>query len=127
MFHSSPALRPASIPAVIAFTALATLSTGVAVVQPASAQSEMAPTSAPPVLTYKSALEGYRPFTDEKPIPWKEANETVRQRGGWQAYAKEAAGDGAAGIDPAKGAPDAPAAHQGHTMPMPPAKKEQKP
>ena len=122
MFHSSPARWLAVLPAMAALAAIA---------QPASdaaqAPAAAAPEAAPAVPAYKSALEGYRPFTDEKPIPWKEANETVRQRGGWQAYAKEAAGDGAAGTDPAKGAPDAPAAHQGHTMPMPPAKKEQKP
>jgi hypothetical protein len=125
MFHSSPARWLA------VFSAMAAL---VATAQPApdaaQAPAAAAPEAAPAVLTYKSALEGYRPFTDEQPIPWKEANETVRQRGGWQAYAKEAAGEGAAGTDAAKGTQsgvDAPAAHQGHTMPMPPAKKEQKP
>ncbi|MET3444017.1 hypothetical protein ABIC94_004826 [Variovorax paradoxus] len=122
MFHSLPIRWLAVLPAMAALAAIA---------QPASdaalAPAAASPEAAPAVPTYKSALEGYRPFTDEKPIPWKEANETVRQRGGWQAYAKEAAGDGAAGTDPAKDAADAPAAHQGHTMPMPPAKKEQKP
>ena len=42
------------------------------------------------VLTYRSALDGYQPFTDEKPIAWLQANETVYNRGGWQAYAGEA-------------------------------------
>ena len=97
MFHSSPA---GWLAALSAFAAIA------AAAQPA-----------PTVLNYKSAMEGYRPFTDDKPIPWKEANETVRQRGGWKAYAEEAAG-GAGG-----GASEAPAAHQGHPMPMPPANK----
>lgn len=77
----------------------------------------------PPVLTYRSALEGYRPFADEKAIPWKEANETVYRRGGWQAYAKEASGTGSAESDSPKGAAAAPAAQPGHSMPMP-AKKE---
>jgi hypothetical protein len=45
---------------------------------------------------YRSALEGYRPFTDEKPIPWKQANDTVGRIGGWRAYAKEAHGEPAA-------------------------------
>lgn len=116
MFHPLPARWLAVFPAMAAVAAMA---------QPAPGE---APAAAPPALTYKSALEGYRPFTDEKPIPWKEANETVRQRGGWQAYAKEAAGSGnSAGAEqPAKGKADDPAAHQGHTMPMPP-KKEQQP
>lgn len=121
MFHSSPTRWLAVFPAMAALAAMA---------QPApdaaQAPAAAAPEAAPAVLTYKSALEGYRPFTDEKPIPWKEANETVRQRGGWRAYAKEAAGEGAAEADSAKGTADAPAAHQGHTLPMP-AKKEQKP
>lgn len=113
MFHSLPARWLAVLPAMAATLA--------AVAQPAPApapRAEEAAAHAPPTLSYKSALEGYRPFTDDKPIPWKEANETVRQRGGWKAYAEEAAGGGAA---------DAPAAHQGHAMPMPPAGKEKKP
>ncbi|WP_286185779.1 hypothetical protein [Acidovorax cavernicola] len=104
-----------------AFCALATLSAAVAVAQPAPAKSAEA--AAPTVLTYKSALEGYQPFADEKPIPWKEANETVYRRGGWQAYAKEASGSSAAEADSPKGAAAAPAAQPGHSMPMP-AKKE---
>lgn len=39
---------------------------------------------------YRSALEGYRPYTDEKIVNWKEANDTTGQIGGWRAYAKEA-------------------------------------
>ncbi|MDN6886676.1 hypothetical protein ABL840_04420 [Variovorax sp. NFACC27] len=79
--------------------------------------------AAPTVLTYRSALEGYQPFADEKPIPWKEANETVYRRGGWQAYAKETSGSSAAEAESPKGAAAAPAAQPGHSMPMP-AKKE---
>ncbi len=107
MFHSSPARWLALLPAMAALAAGA---------QPAATPAPAAATAAPPaVLTYRSALEGYQPFADEKPIPWKEANETVYRRGGWQAYAKEAAG--------AAAAPAAPAAHPGHAMPAP-AKKE---
>ena len=113
MFHSLPARWLAVLPAMAAALAAAA--------QPAPApapRAEEAATRAPTTLSYKSALEGYRPFTDDKPIPWKEANETVRQRGGWKAYAEETAGGGAS---------EAPAAHQGHPMPMPPANKEKKP
>jgi len=116
MFPSLPARWLAVLPAMAAALAAA------AQPAPASApRAEEAATRAPTTLSYKSALEGYRPFTDDKPIPWKEANETVRQRGGWKAYAEEAAG-GAGG-----GASEAPAAHQGHAMPIPPASKEKKP
>jgi hypothetical protein len=105
MFHSSPAGWLALL---TAFGALA-----------ASAQP------APPPLNYKSALEGYRPYADEKPIPWKEANETVYRRGGWQAYAKEATESAPpTAAESSKGAADAPAAHQGHATPMPAGKEK---
>ncbi len=39
---------------------------------------------------YHSAFENYQPITEEKVLPWKEANDTVRAIGGWRAYAKEA-------------------------------------
>ncbi|MFS2097664.1 hypothetical protein ACCC97_01790 [Variovorax sp. Varisp85] len=121
MFHSSSARWLAVFPAMVALAAVA---------QPAPTPPP-APTSAgsaataapPPVLTFKSALEGYQSFADEKPIPWKEANETVYRRGGWQAYAKEASGTGTAEAESPKGAAAAPATQPGHSMPMP-AKKE---
>jgi len=108
MRHSSPARWLAVFPAM---AALAAMAQPVPAPTPAPAPASAAPT----VLTYKSALEGYQPFTDEKPVPWKEANETVYRRGGWQAYAKETSGTGAAA---------APAAQPGHSMSMR-AKKEQ--
>ena len=40
--------------------------------------------------TYRSALEAYQPFTDEKIVNWKEANDQVSRIGGWRAYAKQA-------------------------------------
>ncbi|MDP9898306.1 hypothetical protein [Variovorax ginsengisoli] len=52
--------------------------------------------AAPPLSTYRSAMAGYRSFADEKPVPWKEANEIVHRRGGWKAYATEAETSGAA-------------------------------
>jgi hypothetical protein len=44
--------------------------------------------------TYRSAFEGYRGFGDEKPVPWREANDVVGRIGGWRAYAREAQGAG---------------------------------
>jgi len=43
---------------------------------------------APPA--YRSALEGYQRYTDEKTVNWKEANDTTARIGGWREYAKEA-------------------------------------
>ena len=44
----------------------------------------------PAPLAYKSAFEGYQPFTDDKTVNWKEANDNVARIGGWRAYAKQA-------------------------------------
>jgi len=40
---------------------------------------------------YRSALEDYQPYSETRMVPWKAANDTVGQIGGWRAYAKEAA------------------------------------
>ena len=52
-----------------------------------SAQTS-ADTPAPPA--YRSALEGYQSYTDEKVVNWKEANDNAGRIGGWREYAKEA-------------------------------------
>lgn len=127
MFHSLPARWLAVFPAMAAVAALAQPASApsIAAGAPAPAPAGAAATDgSPPVLTYKSAFEGYRPFADEKPIPWREANETVYRRGGWQAYAKEAAGTGSTEDAPPKGAAAAPPVHSGHTMPMPEMKEK---
>lgn len=66
-----------------------------------------------PTGDYRSALEGYQPYSETRMVPWKAANDTVGQIGGWRAYAKEAAeGQGQSGqAAPAAGAPK-PAASQ---------------
>ena len=52
---------------------------------------------------YRSALEGYQRYTDEKTVNWKDANDTTARIGGWRAYAREAsqsqAQEGAAKLD----------------------------
>ena len=53
-----------------------------------------APTTALPQAAstaYRSAFEGYQPYTDEKIAPWKESNDNVGRIGGWREYAKQAA------------------------------------
>jgi hypothetical protein len=74
------------------------------------ASGPSAPTPAAAPLTYRSALQDYRPFSDEKVAPWPQANDTVRQVGGWRAYAKEAA------LGKEEGA--TPDAHSGHHAPQ---------
>ena len=71
---------------------------------------------APPVstLSYRSAFEGYKPHTDDKPLNWKDANDTTGRIGGWRAYAKEAS-ETTAVTQPADKAP----AHDMANMPGP--------
>ena len=40
---------------------------------------------------YQSPFAGYRALGADQATPWREANDTVKNIGGWQAYAKEAA------------------------------------
>jgi hypothetical protein len=81
-------------------------------------QAPAAPPQAGQVEGYRSAFDGYQPFTQEKILPWRQANDTVGRIGGWRAYAKEAH-DAAAKTDqapPAGGAPrpaEAPAKSKG--------------
>lgn len=74
-------------------------------VLPLWAGAAHAQTPAPPApAAFRSAFEGYQPYTDEKIVPWKEANDNVGRIGGWREYAKEArqpqAPDAAAKPDP---------------------------
>jgi hypothetical protein len=85
----------------------------------ASAQtSQPQAPSAAAVPAYRSALEGYRPFSDEKLAPWKESNDNVGRIGGWRVYAKEAQG---AASGPAPAARPAAAAPQPASAPKPAA------
>lgn len=104
MFTFLPARWLAALPALAALAAGA--QTGPVPV-PATAAAPAA------ALSFRSAMDGYKPFADEKPVPWKEANETVHQRGGWRAYAKEGAGEA---DDKSSGAADP---HAGHSMSTP--------
>ncbi len=45
---------------------------------------------APPPPVFQSAFEGYQPYTDDKTVDWKAANDTTARIGGWRAYAREA-------------------------------------
>ncbi len=65
---------------------------------------------------FRSAFEGYQPYTEEKIVRWKEANDNVGRIGGWREYAKEAQQPQASGAaaqsdphaGPAKPAPERP-------------------
>jgi len=107
MHHFSPARWLVIIPVAAAVFAAAAQTP-----EALSDAADPAP-AVPTALSYRSALEGFQGFADEKTVPWKQANDTVHQRGGWKAYAKESSEAGAS--------PDASTgqAHGGggHTMP----------
>ena len=90
MFQRMPARWPAVSSALLALT--------VSAQTPATAPAAPATTASVPVAQtqatpgqYRSALEGYQPYSENKMVPWKEANDTVGKVGGWRVYAKEAA------------------------------------
>ena len=65
--------------------------------------------SAESVPAWRSAFEGYRPFSDAPVSAWREANDTVGRIGGWRSYAREAAQPGAVPAAPSAGTAPAPA------------------
>jgi len=48
-------------------------------VQPAAGPDPAMSAGKAPALDYRSAFEGYQAFTDDKLVPWRDANETVKQ------------------------------------------------
>jgi hypothetical protein len=50
---------------------------------------------------YQSVFEGYQAMNELQLTPWRAANDTVREVGGWRTYAKEAAAANAAATTPA--------------------------
>ena len=62
---------------------------------------------------YRSTLEGYKPYTDEKITSWKESNNTAGRTGGWREYAKQAAQPESTSAAPAP----KPDPHAGHAKP----------
>ncbi|MDB5944129.1 MAG: hypothetical protein JWQ13_3695 [Ramlibacter sp.] len=88
---------------------------------PLPAQTAASAPSTPAAPAYQSAFEGYRPFEAGAVQDWRKSNETVREVGGWRAYAREMRGPArppAAGASaPQSQAPAQPKAadpHAGH-------------
>lgn len=100
MFHPMPAIALATlaVPAAIGMTA-------------AAAQTAPATVQAP---TFRSTLEGYQSFGEQKVAPWKDANDTVGRIGGWRAYAKEVQEGGASPQAPKPAASSSAHPHAGH-------------
>lgn len=75
-------------PALLAALTLTVLSASLAHAQIAPKPSTAQP--AADVAPYRSAFEGYQPYTEEKITNWKAANEKVDAIGGWREYARQA-------------------------------------
>jgi hypothetical protein len=43
-----------------------------------------------PALRHQSAFARYKPLGEDKPVAWRQANDTVTGIGGWRAYARQA-------------------------------------
>lgn len=51
---------------------------GTGCAQPAAGPDPTTSAAKAAALEYRSAFEGYRAFTDDKLVPWRDANETVK-------------------------------------------------
>lgn len=104
--------NPQPLAALGALAALA-LATGIAQAQPAVSVS--APTPATP--PFRSALESYQPYTEEKTVNWREANDLTARIGGWRGYAREVQQTATPDAAAATPASDPHAGHSGHATP----------
>ncbi len=60
-------------------------------VQPSTTRADpLDPKAQVPALRYESAFAQFRRIGDDKPVPWREANDAVARIGGWRVYAREA-------------------------------------
>jgi len=105
---------PATVSAPLSSTLLSTLVAAQAAPPPPVPPSRPDPLDAQatvPPLVYHSPLSSYRRQVDDKPLPWREANDTVGRIGGWRSYAREAQEAASMAAPPASS--PAPAHHGG--------------
>jgi hypothetical protein len=115
-----------AVPAVLLATALVASLTA-AQAQPtakAARPDPLDPKASVTTLRYESSFARYRPLGEEKPVSWRDANDTVTQIGGWRVYAREAQQPDPAPIPAPVSAPavkptDTPPAAKPMPMPMP--------
>ena len=107
--------------ALLTASLLATLTAAQAQTSAAAARPDpLDPKASVPTLRYESSFAQYRRLSEEKPVSWRDANDTVTRIGGWRVYAREAQQP-----DPAPSTAPAPAAKPADTptpakpMPMP--------
>ena len=115
-----------AVPAVLLAAALFALLTA-AQAQPsakAARPDPLDPKASVTTLRYESSFARYRLLGEEKPVSWRDANDTVTQIGGWRVYAREAQQPDPAPIPAPVSAPavkptDTPPAAKPMPMPMP--------
>jgi hypothetical protein len=64
------------------FSVLAALAAGAAAAQGDGRPNPLDAQAKVPAVEYRSAFEGYRPFAEQEPRDWRNANEEVRTAGG---------------------------------------------
>lgn len=106
--------------------AMVTLTAHAATASPPAKADPLDARAVVPALRYESSFKAASRTGDDKPISWREANDTVARVGGWRVYAREAHQPDsapAANSVPALPARAAPAAatpqhsHGGHKLP----------
>ncbi len=112
--------------ALLAACLVATLAAQAQPAAKAARPDPLDPKASVPALRYESSFAQYRRLGDEKPVSWRDANDTVTRIGGWRVYAREAQQpDAAPPTTPAALAAPAPAVKHADTppaakpMPMP--------
>ena len=110
--------------ALLAASLLATLTAQAQPAATAARPDPLDPKATVPALRYLSSFSQYRLLGDEKPVSWRDANDTVTRIGGWRVYAREAqqpdpapAAPAASAAVPTDKAKPMPAGHGGHKMP----------
>lgn len=63
---------------------------GLAAAQSSAPATPASATQVSPPLAFRSTMDGYKPYTEESTVNWKDANDTTARIGGWRVYAKEA-------------------------------------
>ena len=57
---------------------------------PGARPDPLDPQARVPALVYTSSFAAYRRLGEDKPLSWREANDTVTRIGGWRVYTREA-------------------------------------
>ena len=106
--------------ALLAASLLASLTVQAQPAARATKPDPLDPKAAVPALRYESSFVQYRRLGDDKPVSWRDANDTVTRIGGWRVYAREAQQPDPAPATapaPAAGPADAPPAAKPTPMP----------